>query len=81
MDFGQGPPISNNGHFAIDRPRIVGIVALGDDIGLRVYTTKSGLERLTASPVYSALAPASGLMQRAIGIGKKLDDLGARPSF
>ena len=68
MDFGEGPAKSLNGHFGVQRGKLVGIVALSEDtVGVRLpVNSGEGLARLRASPVLPVLAPASGLLESHI---------------
>ena len=63
MSFGNGPPLTVNGHLGLQNTRILGIVSINSDVGLRICVAQPGLQRLQRSAVLPALAPLSGIMQ------------------
>ena len=63
MSFGDRPPLTVNGHIGFQNIRILGIVSLDGDVGLRICVAQPGLQRLKRSAVLPALAPLSGIMQ------------------
>ncbi|MCJ1461799.1 hypothetical protein MMC07_000398 [Pseudocyphellaria aurata] len=63
LDFGTGPVPRPNAHVGIQRHNNVGVVDLPQGTGLRMCVLQSRLSALVNSPVFSQLAPASGIMQ------------------
>ncbi|KAK9803754.1 hypothetical protein WJX73_001799 [Symbiochloris irregularis] len=65
VDFGSGPALCQTGHYATQHLLPSAIVKLlGGDTGLRVpVRSKEDLRRLADSPVFSVLAPKSGLLE------------------